>query len=763
MKTRLRAALTALVLVLGLLPGTALAAEPLPAERNEALEALDAALAESVPEEAEGPADPDALEAALDAALDADGTGYYAFEEPGSQAPRLSSGARAADGSVTYSGSGAKTITGVSLPEGAYFAEYRYTGSGNFISKLYYGSRSYDYFSISNEIGSCHGIAPMYGNDNLAVSGGRLEVSRGSGSWTITFRPVTGTATTNLKGSGDTVTGFFTARRTSYTISGTHSSAQSGARNFIVRIVRERDSGASYRNGIGVFNEIGTYSGSKTVTLEAGVRYYVYVNANGPWTLDFGQGDGVTDYTGWLSSSGGSGGGGTSGGSAATGKTARDLANYILSYGTAGTNSATGAYYRVIQTTDILSSGSAVRTSIRYTPSTNTLNFRIILASGSSGYGSAADFDMNASTQAVTRMPTGYFMSGSSVLYAAEAANFSISAYNGDQTPLTFRILSGAAYAPSNYADLFNAAVQALVPGAGVLSLRAGVTLADLGFASYSGSGGSGGSGGGNTPSGGGVREFIQYIKTHGEYKTGGSSGGSPYYAWQEWEGPMGARTLWGFQYTPSEDILGFSMTEMNTRVPGGSPDARNDITTVSVIMDAASQTCPKGTILVTRMDENDAGSYVTAWYEAPFSFASYNGDKTPLSFRITQAGAETPIPFNDYCNRYVQAAAALWETKVKAAGFTMREVGFASYGNPGPWEVRAYSGGRVEFYGPLESGASLWAAHYGGNGRMTQAARGSASGNTVTFSGLTLAPGDRIFVVNPGTLSPVRSPVALR
>lgn len=280
MKKKLCAALLAAVLTLGVLPGRAGAAE-----RNGALEALDAALAESVPEEArqEEPVDLDAW----DAALDADGTGYYTLEAlraPEAPERRLSSGARAADGSVTYSGTGAKTVTGVSLPEGAYYAEYRYTGSGNFISKLYYGSRSYDYFSISNEIGSCHGVAPMYGNDNLAVSDGRLEVSRGSGSWTITFRPVSGTATTSLKGSGDTVTGFFTARRASYTVSGTHSSTQGGARNFIVRIVREKDSGRSYLNNIGVFNEVGTYSGSKTVTLEAGVRYYVYVNANGPWT-----------------------------------------------------------------------------------------------------------------------------------------------------------------------------------------------------------------------------------------------------------------------------------------------------------------------------------------------------------------------------------------------------------------------------------------------------------------------------------------------
>lgn len=694
---------------------------------------------------------------AWDAALDADGTGYYTLEAlraPEAPERRLSSGARAADGSVTYSGTGAKTVTGVSLPEGAYYAEYRYTGSGNFISKLYYGSRSYDYFSISNEIGSCHGVAPMYGNDNLAVSDGRLEVSRGSGSWTITFRPVSGTATTSLKGSGDTVTGFFTARRTSYTVSGTHSSTQGGARNFIVRIVREKDGGRSYLNNIGVFNEVGTYSGSKTVTLEAGVRYYVYVNANGPWTLDFGQGDGVTDYTGWLSGSGG-------GGSAVTGKTARDLADYILAYGTAGTNSATGASYRVIQMTDTLSSGSAVRTAIRYTPSTNTLNFRIILASGSGGYGSAAEFEMNASTQAVTLGPRGFYMYESEVLFAADATNFSISAYNGDQTPLTFRLLSGADYAPSNYADLFNAAVQALVPGAGVLSLRAGVTLADLGFTGYGGSS-SGGSGGGGTSSGGGVREFIQYIKTHGEYKTGGSGGGSPYYVWQAWEGPIGAQTLWGFQYTPDQDILGFSMTEMNTRIPGGSPNARNDVTTVSVIMDAASQTCRKGTILVTRMDENDAGDYVTAWYEAPFSFASYNGDKTPLSFRITQTGAETPIPFNDYCNRYVQAAAALWEAKVKTAGFTMRGVGFTSYGNPGPWEVKSYSGGRVEFYGPLESGTALYAAHYSSSGRMIRAAKGSASGGSVTFGGLTLAEGDRIFILDQETKVPLREAVEL-
>lgn len=555
--------------------GTALAAETAPADRNQALEALDAALVESFPEEAReeetAPADLDALEASLDA----DGTEYYAFEalkDPGIPAPQLSSGARAADGSVTYSGTGAKTITGISLPAGAYYAEYRYTGSGNFISKLYYGSASYDYFSISNEIGTCHGVAPMYRNGNLAVSNGRLEVSRGSGSWTVTFRPVTGTTTTSLKGSGDTATGFFTARKTSYTVSGTHS----GSGNFIVRIVRERDSGKSYLNSIGVFNEIGSCSGSKTVTLEAGVRYYIYVIAGGSWTLNFGQGDSVTDYTGWLSSSGGSS---------------------------------------------------------------------------------------------------------------------------------------------------------------------------------------SGGSGGGDTPSGGGVREFIQYIKDHGEYKT---SGGSAYYVWQAWEGPIGAQTLWGFQYTPDQDLLGFSVTEMNTPVPGGSSSARSDDTTVVVTMNAATQTCPKGTILVTRTAKNDAGRYVTAWYEAPFSFASYNGDKTPLNFRITQSGAPTPIPFNDYCNQYVQMAASMWEAKVKAAGFTMRGVGFASYGNPGPWEVRSYSGGRVEFYGPLESGAALYAAHYV-NGKMTRAVKGSVSGSAVTFSGLTLAPGDRIFVVNPGTLTPRRGPVTLR
>ena len=191
---------------------------------------------------------------------------------------------------LVYSGSGDKVITGINIPAGAYYSEFTHDGSGNVIMKLIYGERSYDYFLVANEIGASANRCCMSENGHAAIVNGTLEVEA-DGNWTIEFKPVSGTTTTNIKGSGNAVTGIFTASTARNVISGTHN----GKSNFIVYAIKY-NSRVTYDREL-IFNEIGAYSGQSAATLEPGQQYYISVVADGDWTLDFGQGDSVTTYT----------------------------------------------------------------------------------------------------------------------------------------------------------------------------------------------------------------------------------------------------------------------------------------------------------------------------------------------------------------------------------------------------------------------------------------------------------------------------------
>ena len=191
---------------------------------------------------------------------------------------------------IVYSGEGSRVISNVNIPAGSYYAEYVYSGERNFISKLYYGDGEYDYLSLTNKIGKCSGRVEMSDNDNKAIRNGMLEVMA-YGSWTITFKPVSGSTTLNIKGTGETVTGIFTAPTSRLVINGNYS----GEHNFIVKILKYN--ATAWYDYESVFNEIGSYSGQKIVQLQTGARYFIYVYAEGDWTLDFGRGDALTTYT----------------------------------------------------------------------------------------------------------------------------------------------------------------------------------------------------------------------------------------------------------------------------------------------------------------------------------------------------------------------------------------------------------------------------------------------------------------------------------
>ncbi len=196
----------------------------------------------------------------------------------------------APDTAITFSGTGDQVITGVNIPAGSYYAEYTHKGNRNFITKLYFGDKEYDYMLISNRIGSCSGQVEMTDNDNLAVANGMLSI-QADGSWTISFKPVSGKTTTNISGRGEIVTGIFTATSARNAVSMTHN----GERNFIAKVI-EYNADNEYDYEL-LANEIGTYSGQTLITLTPGVQYFFYVRADGDWTINFGTGDALTTYT----------------------------------------------------------------------------------------------------------------------------------------------------------------------------------------------------------------------------------------------------------------------------------------------------------------------------------------------------------------------------------------------------------------------------------------------------------------------------------
>lgn len=381
---------------------------------------------------------------------------------------------------IVYSGNGDKVITGVNIPAGSYYAEYAHSGSRNFISKLVYGEKSYDNFRISNEIGNCSGQVALYDEGNVGVNDGILEV-QADGNWKISFMPVAGTTTTNIKGTGERVTGLFTATTTNTVVSTTHS----GSRNFIVKAIKYN--GTKSYDYESIANEIGNYSGEKLIRLEKGAQYFFYVRADGDWTIDLGLGDTLTTYgkvpslpsstspssTGTGVSSGNSDASASNNESTLTGNDVNDLVNYISNYGTKASSSSS------ISKTD----SEKTKTIISYHPNAGVLTFTFSYQAGKHDVG----FDYDISTQSVNKIHVAGVGNRVSLL-ASCTADFDIANYTSS-TNLKFtkdyEDSSLTTYV-TNYEELCNMLVRMAIPSFGLLMVdTAGITLADIGFDSY--------------------------------------------------------------------------------------------------------------------------------------------------------------------------------------------------------------------------------------------------------------------------------------
>ncbi len=383
---------------------------------------------------------------------------------------------------ISYSGTGDKVIAGVNIPAGSYYAEYTLDGDRYANAKLYYGDGEYDYDLIFNDSGPVSGQHAMTDADNKAIVNGTLVVE-GTGNWTIDFKPVTGSTTTNIKGRGSIVTGLFTATGNREVVSITHN----GERYFSIKAIKYNGEKYDYEL---LANDSDIYSGTKMVALEKGAKYYFYIdsNDNGEWTIDFGHGDSLTTYappTVRTSSSSNSNSQSQTRPTyedndnntpqetpVITEKGIDDLVNYI----TANGKSPEG--YKQIQRSGT-TNGNRYTTTITYRNDLNLLIFHFKYKDAQ-----FVSFDYDIASESVDSVDVSGVGNGIAVCNA----DFDISSYTSSTTldfSKSFEENILTQYA-DNYNELSNALVQIAVPAFGLLLVNeAEMSLADIGFTSY--------------------------------------------------------------------------------------------------------------------------------------------------------------------------------------------------------------------------------------------------------------------------------------
>lgn len=135
-------------------------------------------------------------------------------------------------------------------------------------------------------MGYCNYSGSVIYSDSL--TDGYIKVES-SGQWTITISKDFGTGTSNLTGTGDCVSPFFTLKDGALVVD----LLNTGDSNFIVRVYNENGKRCSY-----LANEIGYYSGQELFNSgKNGMRYCIEVVSDGTWSINFGLDETVTTVT----------------------------------------------------------------------------------------------------------------------------------------------------------------------------------------------------------------------------------------------------------------------------------------------------------------------------------------------------------------------------------------------------------------------------------------------------------------------------------
>ena len=183
---------------------------------------------------------------------------------------------------VKVNGFGNKVIPDVELPSCAMFVTAKHTmGDSNFSACYYDGDGDQSSYFV-NEIGNYEGTV-LFNNSDASEGSGIVEVEA-DGKWSLEFiaipKAVGLSGSSNVRGRGCTVCDAFMGNGKPNIVKVKHD----GDSNFCVNIISEDGD-----NDL-IINEIGFYSGEKVVKLEKGVRYFIVVEADGNWSVDFGMG-----------------------------------------------------------------------------------------------------------------------------------------------------------------------------------------------------------------------------------------------------------------------------------------------------------------------------------------------------------------------------------------------------------------------------------------------------------------------------------------
>lgn len=190
---------------------------------------------------------------------------------------------------ISVNGFGNRVITDIELPSVAMLVTAKHSmGDSNFWANYYDGDGNKSRAFV-NEIGEYSGTV-LFNNSGAESGSGIIEVEA-DGKWSLEFiaipRAIQLDGSSNVRGHGCVATDAFEGNGRPNVIKFKHD----GDSNFAVRIISDEGD-----NDL-LVNEIGYYSGEKVFKLEKGTRYFLLVEADGNWSVDFGMGD-AQEYCG---------------------------------------------------------------------------------------------------------------------------------------------------------------------------------------------------------------------------------------------------------------------------------------------------------------------------------------------------------------------------------------------------------------------------------------------------------------------------------
>ena len=188
---------------------------------------------------------------------------------------------------IVYTGHGNYVITGVNVPYGLYRVIMTNSGKEHFSVVTYDEKGNYGDL-LANDSGSPFVGEALYRDGKINETTGWSFEIKSKSDWTIIIEPINQQITSNIKGHGAIVTDFFSGQGlTSVAMT------NSGKEHFSVIIY---DNEGKYIKLLA--NDSGSaFSGSAAVKLDSSKQYFLVIESKSDWTVDFGFGEDITDYT----------------------------------------------------------------------------------------------------------------------------------------------------------------------------------------------------------------------------------------------------------------------------------------------------------------------------------------------------------------------------------------------------------------------------------------------------------------------------------